>query len=224
MGLDKIFQKQEKIEEEKKLGVITTKESAVDDLTLHLINFFKKDEEKYEITSWWNVFDYYKRYLQKLEITPSIIQKVSGQLSTSESTEHVYRTYKGIALTALMQQSYNCGFNNFEFEDVVANGFCEFLKGEDNSLVKIKANKIIGNSTLASAEYCTLKTASIEGWQTLWLGENCTVEIGKYNGYQFGYKMKNCKIHVSNEKVLEEIRKTACLEENGANNTFVIKQ
>ncbi|MBI4447340.1 hypothetical protein HY643_00015, partial [Candidatus Woesearchaeota archaeon] len=192
MGLENVFGKPEKIEPENNLEVVVSDESKQDNLAADLVNYFV---QSLPLNHLWagDIFKGYKQHLQGFKITPDIVSKVYCILPKNQAEEY-YPLQKGTFISALIQTSYNQGFNDFEFEEVNAYYFGAFLKGKTKNRIRIKAEKITGNFTLSYAENCSLTAKEIKGGMALQVAENCIAEITQYKGPVFGWLMTNCKI------------------------------
>ncbi|MBI4447447.1 hypothetical protein HY643_00550 [Candidatus Woesearchaeota archaeon] len=157
MGLDKIFQeKAEKPAEERKLQVIITEEVVVDDLTAY---FERSIPPKLEVNGYWDDdFKKYFNHLSNFNITPKLIAQLNEKIPNKGKPLDIlhrpfrlctpldyYNSYKGIFLSALIQASYNKGFNNFELGEINADHFGCYLKGKAENPIKLKIGKINGS-------------------------------------------------------------------------------
>ncbi|MBI4448324.1 hypothetical protein HY643_05060 [Candidatus Woesearchaeota archaeon] len=219
MSLNDVFWQAEKPEEEKKLEVITTEESVLDDLMAY---FEQTSNEEWKSVSnkAKEYFDTCLKDLQSFRLTPKTItnfnQKV-GKLKENEMQS------LGICLSAMIQTSYNHGFNDFEFEEIVADCFGAFLQGTEDNLLKIKAKKIIGVDTLYRAINFSLIAETANGNCVLSFAENGVAEITNHQGIVFGWEMKNCTIYLPNQEVLDKIKKEDYnIGLNVGNNSFVL--
>ncbi|MBI4448199.1 hypothetical protein HY643_04405, partial [Candidatus Woesearchaeota archaeon] len=121
----------------------------------------------------------------------------------------------GMLLSALIQTSYQQGFNDFEFEEVNAHFFGTLLEGKEEDKIRIKAKKIGGHSPLCLAKNCFLTAKIIESFWLLDNAQDCVAEITHYQGSFFGMEMKNCKIYSPNQETLNKMREQI----RGATNT-----
>ncbi|MBI4448195.1 hypothetical protein HY643_04385 [Candidatus Woesearchaeota archaeon] len=194
MGLEKIFTKIENPFEEKKLEVVGSEEAVLDEW----MAYFEQTNLNFNVYT--DILDFYKNYLVNFEIKPAMIKKFNDMVDTKKFNDRK-KMWLGLFLSAMIQTSYNKGFNDFVFEEINVDNFGMYLQGQKDKPIKIKAKIIDGNSTLNDAE-------------------NCVAKITSYKGKCFGWYMKDCKIYSSNEAVLEQIRKQSWKQ----NNSFEIKK
>ncbi|MBI4447706.1 hypothetical protein HY643_01885 [Candidatus Woesearchaeota archaeon] len=205
MGLENVFGKPAKIEPEKKLEVIATEESVIDELLIHFktsttkrpMSLNDQNAHKVEI----------QKFLQKYhKITPNLISTFNRTINTKKLGLEIFDATSGAFLSALIQTSYNQGFNNFEFGEININWFGIYLQGKKGSLIKIKVNKINGEATLFAAEYCFLKVEALNGKYALGNTENCLAEISTKEKGSLGH-IRNCTIYSPNQEVLDKLKK-----------------
>lgn len=227
MSLNKIFGKQEKLKEEKKLETLANEEATVKGLLTYFKGYCPEFEEQ-----WLDTINKHITYLQSFKITPKIVGKV-GKIF-SEKPEPIYDS---LFSSALIQTCYNQGFNYFKFkkEDSSLFGIC--LKGEKENPLKIKVNvltsllpfyetrhchieaeTIDGDCLMWGAKDCIIKVCNIQGDKALYNTQNCVVEIEKYSGKTFGWLMQHNIIRSSSKETLS-LLKALCKEEK---NKFVL--
>lgn len=179
----RIFKKQEEIEEEKKLACVNTQESSIDTLIANLISYFEGSTRiRFGVD-----FIIYKEYLKNFEITPQMIDKVHPLIDKVPSVMlpgqymEGYNPAKGLFLSALIQTSFDQGFNNFEFSnDIEADEFGARLTGKIDRIV-IKAKKIIGAHILDEAMHCVLEADSIIGAYPFTRSFACAITVDHLN-------------------------------------------
>ncbi|MBI4448329.1 hypothetical protein HY643_05085 [Candidatus Woesearchaeota archaeon] len=232
MGLENVFGKPEQVVEEKKLEVIASDESVVGELLI----FFKKNKYK-EWKNWDECKEYFNNastsnFLKSFQISPKRIRKFNEKAKIKGN----YQESFGLYLSALIQASYNQGFNDFEFKEIVADCFGAYLKGKEGSPIKIQIETLNGKANFAYAqnffaqitnlngdnnfkwaEDFSAKIRSIKGYANVRVVKNSIVEIGDNPGKNFGGYMKNCTIYSPNQQVLESIKEQIY---NGVNNSF----
>ncbi|MBI4448198.1 hypothetical protein HY643_04400, partial [Candidatus Woesearchaeota archaeon] len=209
MGLDKIFQeKAEKVEEEKKLQVITSEESVIDELFSYLVDSSKQANKEY---IWFEEmrqdFLKFNEFLKSYKITPSLI----GEFDSKVNHKKICfgdKGYLGVFLSSLIQNSHNQGFNDFLFKKVKAEYFGAFLHGKENNL-RIKVSSINKRGSFYHATNCSLCVEMLFGEWTMYKAEDCVAEIQNYLGRNFGLHMKNCKITSSDQVVLDKLIKSS---------------
>ncbi|MBI4448345.1 hypothetical protein HY643_05170 [Candidatus Woesearchaeota archaeon] len=198
------------------------KEGCLEEL-LAYFNETKKDFWDYNQLKDYSVES--KNFLKEYTINPQIINEFNLHIQR-QSLSKAEKWYLGIFLSAMIQTSYDQGFNDFSFEEINAHGFGTFLKGKNGDKLMIKVGTITGYDTLAKSKNCSLEAKTIIGGWTLWFAkkstltvetlkgdyslryaENCTAEITNYEGQNFGYGITNCKIYSSNPNVLEKIKR-----------------
>lgn len=215
MRLNNVFEQPEKPEEEKKLEVVSTSESRLDDLIFKLVEYFEQNSPTKRIC-WSETFEDYKQYLQSYTITSEMVSKINLVLPKTKNTTH-YLIHKGSFLSALIQTSYNQGNNGFEFEKVNAHFFGAYLKGSENNPIKIKAKAINGWGNLRKANYCSLEAETINGNSAFEGAKGCVAEIANYKGRYFGW-MSGCKVYSPNLETCQILSKQA----NGKDNHFIL--
>lgn len=184
MGLD-IFQTQRDIKPEKTLEIVSNADSALDELVFNLVEYL---EQNINPNGWKEQFNYYKRHFQKnYKITPSLISKVNLVPPKNKSVYEHYPWSRGMFLSALIQVSYEQGFNSFEFKEVHNDRLGIFLVGKKGKPIKIKVEKLNGEWAFGEAK-------------------NVIAEVQKYKGYCFGRDMKDCKIYSSNQQTLQRLK------------------
>ncbi|MBI4447776.1 hypothetical protein HY643_02255 [Candidatus Woesearchaeota archaeon] len=195
MGLENVFGTPEKVEPEKNLQVIVSDKSVQDKTLVELLAYFEQSihlnapsEEK---------FYTYRFDSQRFKIKPELISAVNENWDTKKFNWPA-KAYFGIFLSALIQTSYNQGFNDFEFSIINADYFGAFLQTQQNKPIRIKAETIHGYWVLERANYCI-------------------AEIQNYQGDGFGLFMKNCKIYSPKQQVLDKIKVQVS---HGVNNSF----
>ncbi|MBI4448095.1 hypothetical protein HY643_03885 [Candidatus Woesearchaeota archaeon] len=161
MGLNDIFEQPEKPLEEKKLEVITSEEALLDTLLAYFENskylqwkLLPEDGKKY--------FDECMKYLQRFTIEPKIIYRFNEKAKMPASVGE--RQALGLCLSAMIQISYNQGFNDFEFKEVPASCLGGFLQGQQNNKIKIKVGKSKGVWFLDSAENAVMEIQDDNGF------------------------------------------------------------
>ncbi|MBI4447807.1 hypothetical protein HY643_02410 [Candidatus Woesearchaeota archaeon] len=239
MGLEKVFGTAEKPVEEKKLQVIASEEAAIKDWQ----DYFDKTKEY--LPDFFKLKEYFEeslKFLQTFRIQPTLINRFNENNKFHVSIlEMVRHGFWGVFFSSLIQTSYDQGFNNFEFEEVQAWQFGNYLKGKEEDKIRIKAEKINGEfvfgiaenfsltakkieggNIVHSAKNCHLIAEEINGYNALCFAENCVAEITNYQGRAFGHGMKNCKIYAPHKDILAKIKKET--KHSGVNNSFYISK
>lgn len=224
MGLDKIFQEKAEKVEEKKLQVVVSDESVEDKILAEALNYFNRSSptEEKELK---DDFKVYTDYLQQnYKIKPSLVSKINESVD-SKKFDSDKKCYLGIFLSAMIQTSYNQGFNDFVFDKIHANLFGSLLKGVGRNKIRIKANIIKGNGSLGLSKNCYFIVKKIEGLDTLIASKNCVAEITHYKGGELGWGMRNCRIYSTNRETIEKIKREHIESMYGLNrsNKFLIK-
>ncbi|MBI4447614.1 hypothetical protein HY643_01405 [Candidatus Woesearchaeota archaeon] len=207
---------------EKKENSLTTNKSESIIFGEWLDYFEKTDKDKF--FTWDETKKYFlesKKFLQSYQkLTPEVIKTFNEKVDTTQFglTE---LCWWGIFSSAMIQTSYDQGFNSFQFEkismkfgELEIGDFGSYLQGKSNNPIKIKAEKINAASILGYGKNCVLKVGSLTARFTLFKAEDCIVELTNYNGTNFGWEMKNCKIYSLNKPVLKKIKKQIHYGEN----------
>ncbi|MBI4448344.1 hypothetical protein HY643_05160 [Candidatus Woesearchaeota archaeon] len=213
MDLGKIFQeKAEKIEEEKKLEIIVTKEAKAQEfvaVTNFIVTYFddfcrtlplKMAElwgrlglKAYLYNNQYTPienFNTFKDYFKNVEITPKIINQVNKQLPKEGGRQ--YNANKGVFFSALIQTSYNQGFNNFEFKEISTCDFGAWLRGKEGKPIIVKAEKIEGANIFHNASNCSLTADTVDGLGTFWYAEKCSLIAKRVVGENIFDYTTNC--------------------------------
>ncbi|MBI4448169.1 hypothetical protein HY643_04255 [Candidatus Woesearchaeota archaeon] len=213
MALHDVFGTLEKPVEEKKLEVVVSEEAVLDELLAYF------EQNKYE--GWKGTFqecnDYLDsclQYLQTFKVTPKIVSSFYKKFGKAKEGSEAL----GVYLSAMIQTSYDQGFNNFEFGKIHAHCFGSFLQGQKGRQIQIKVGTIKGPFALVYAKYCSLDVETIIGVQSLSNAENCVAEITNYTGDLFGSCMENCKVYLPNPETFLRLSEQA----NGENNHFFL--
>ncbi|MBI4447567.1 hypothetical protein HY643_01170 [Candidatus Woesearchaeota archaeon] len=179
MGLNNVFGTPEKlVEEEKKLEVIVSDESVIDDLTAY---FAKMKNNWYGLYQGRRYFEESQKFLQAYKkITPELISKFNEK-SAQYPIDMRESRYLGILFSSLIQTSYNQGFNNFKFKNVNAQFFGTFLQGKKGNPIRIEVETSNGHNLLNDAEDCSLKVRTINGRSTLYGANHCSLEAQTIN-------------------------------------------
>ncbi|MBI4447743.1 hypothetical protein HY643_02080 [Candidatus Woesearchaeota archaeon] len=220
MGLDKIFQeKAEKPEKEKKLEVVSSDESVVDELLAYFYST-KKDCCKTP----GDLRDYFEesqKFLQTYRLKKGLISRFNDRIDIQQiiGTE---KNDLGIFLSALMQASYQQGSNNFKLKEVNANSFGGCLHGEEGNKINIHAQTINGNYALVFSRDCYLKVGSLNGDCSLVFASGCIANIKLYRGQSFGAFMMGCEVYSPNKKTLKKMWNQRVKARKG--NTYKIKK
>ncbi|MBI4448249.1 hypothetical protein HY643_04670 [Candidatus Woesearchaeota archaeon] len=176
MGLEKIFQKQELIREEK-LQIINTKESELDKLLASLLGYFNKTPPCYN--NWHAYYTSAALNLKGLNIPPEAIQKINENIK--KGTQE-----KGLFLSALIQTSYNQGNNYFEFETINADCFGAFLEGKKGNKLTLKIKKLLQGQSFVCAKHCRIEISIIKDLTS------------------FGWGMRDCQVYFPNKKPIRK--------------------
>ncbi|MBI4447708.1 hypothetical protein HY643_01895 [Candidatus Woesearchaeota archaeon] len=134
------------------------------------------------------------------------------------------KRFRGDFLSAMIQTSYNQGFNNFKFGEVDAGFFGNSLEGKEGNTLIIDVGKIVGEGALCDANNCSLTARLVRGERCLAYAQKCAITtdtlhgiwafqdakhcvatIQKYDGSHFGQWMENCKIYSRNKAVLDRL-------------------
>lgn len=206
MGLE-TFNKQEKPEEEKKLEVVKTEASTLDEL----VSYFLKTKNILQTSP--TFFRESQIFLQSYKLYPTQINAFKDKIREFR-LEWYERGPLGTFLSAMIQTSYSQGSNNFEFEKIYASHFGSFLKGKKENPIKIKAKTIAGWEICSKAENCFLEVDRLEGEFAFLDTSYCTLKIKNYVGDRFGFGMKNCKIYSPNKETLKKLKETAKTQTN----------
>ncbi|MBI4448107.1 hypothetical protein HY643_03945 [Candidatus Woesearchaeota archaeon] len=192
MGLE-IFTKIEQPQQEKSLEVVTTEESVVDELLAYFEHDYPNEIPLHwpsQFERWVHHFENSKNCLQTVKITPKMIKQINDKLPKqkkhkkyfTEIRDSCYATSKGFFLSALIQTSYNQGFNGFKFEEIDADFFGHGLKGKENDSIKIKIQTLNGHHSFDEAEYCSLEAEIINGGHTFQYAKDCSLTAKSING------------------------------------------
>ncbi|MBI4447629.1 hypothetical protein HY643_01490 [Candidatus Woesearchaeota archaeon] len=171
MGLENVFGTPEKPIEEKKLETITSEESILQDWQ----SYYDKTKPLAEGVSFDNIRGYLaetKNFLKSFKIKPEAISKFNEKISLKNETRAA-SFYFGALLSALIQTSYQQGFNNFLFNNIEANAFGYYLEGQKNKKIKITAKFIGSDYLLSGGKDCFLKAETIYGIHAVNYAERC---------------------------------------------------
>ncbi|MBI4447553.1 hypothetical protein HY643_01100 [Candidatus Woesearchaeota archaeon] len=157
MSLKDVFEQAEKPAEEKKLEVILSEELVIKEL---LVYIEKVTPAKTKDTK--NEFATFLTYLQSYKITPSLVTKLNKKADTKKLSYKRKDSF-GLFLSAMVQTSYEQGFNDFELGEVNANLFGAYLEGHKSNTIRLKVNNIFGDSTFMNAKECSLTAKKVEG-------------------------------------------------------------
>ncbi|MBI4448144.1 hypothetical protein HY643_04130 [Candidatus Woesearchaeota archaeon] len=180
MGLEKVFGKAEKVEE-KVLEVVASDESMVDDF----LDYFDKTKDIYSVKE---NFDIFQQDLQDRQINPSLVSKINlilqqrTRIQYGYFRENLYNSLKGLFLSALIQTSYNQGFNGFEFEEINAECFGAFLEGREDNKIRIKIEKIEGSWNFVKATAFSASIQTLKGSGNFQYSKNFSTQIGMLKG------------------------------------------
>ncbi len=178
MSLENIFKNVEK-PEEKKINLVRNEEQIFDDIML----IFQENVENI----FTPIMDFVKNNFRKCynllktyDITPEIIRKFSEKDLKLKNDEY---TFKGVYLSALIQRSYDLGYNNFELDQIYMQHFGSFLKGKEENPIKIKMRILEWSFGFSFAENChVIVDEKIDGYGHFWSAKNCFAETNLVRG------------------------------------------
>ncbi|MBI4447758.1 hypothetical protein HY643_02165 [Candidatus Woesearchaeota archaeon] len=171
MGLDKIFEKAEKPTEEKKLEVVASGESILNEWLIFFNKYLLGCSE--ELLS--EKFNDWKLYLESYnQLTPGMISKFSERIDLPKrcATEI---DFSGFFVSFMIHKSYNQGFNNFEFGEVKLPGLCSHLRGKRRNPIKVKAQIVNAEKFLTFSKYCDLEAGVMNGRLHFMRDDNCKI-------------------------------------------------
>ncbi|MBI4448156.1 hypothetical protein HY643_04190 [Candidatus Woesearchaeota archaeon] len=185
MGLEKVFSQAEQPFGERKLEVVSSEGIIFDEWKCRLSQIPLK------MNVWRETFNDNLDYLKSFEIKPARINNFNKKIKNVHGNK---KESFGIFLSALVQTSYNQGFNNFDFGTINAGIFGGYLKGAKGNPIKIRAGKISGYNTFNSAENCSLTAKVINGDDTLENATGCSLTAEKIQGDFILYAASNCSL------------------------------
>ncbi|MBI4447612.1 hypothetical protein HY643_01395 [Candidatus Woesearchaeota archaeon] len=224
MSLDNVFGIAEKPVEEKKLQVVVREEEVVDEL---LVYFYKS--VTMDVTDLSKFFDGSLTFLRSFGITPQLITKVNNKLPQKKFLAY-HTDYKGTFLSALIQTSYEQGFNNFEFEHLQSSYFGSDLQTNKNQPINLKINCLAGGcnfkhssginaqiqTLMGDADFLGAKDFSVKINQLVGeaftYAKNGKIEILNYRnncGRAYSWRMVRCQIYSPDSQTLKELKRYA---------------
>ncbi|MBI4448248.1 hypothetical protein HY643_04665 [Candidatus Woesearchaeota archaeon] len=184
MGLENVFGKPEKPEEEKKLQVIVSEEAILDDL----FRFFEKSHDGVEgFNACKSYLNTIPNLLQSYKISPKLIRKFYEKARMKQDE----LTYLSLDLSAMMHASYQQGYNNFGFGEVDVGGFGILLQGTKSNPIKINISTMRGTNNFIYAQYFSAKIKKLDGDYHFDQAHNFSVAITHLKG--------SCNFQLSNE-------------------------
>ncbi|MBI4447411.1 DUF3737 family protein [Candidatus Woesearchaeota archaeon] len=216
------------VKEQEQIVIINEEDSACNEAVNFFLGYFDTLSKKKKFWGNSQINPHYQAtlsFLKDYKINPELVQQFNEEVKAKHLSLDS-RFYLGLFLSALIQTSYNQGFNNFEFDKINADHFGAYLQGTKNNPIKVKAKIINGEFAFRQTENCSLETATINGDHTLnetknialttqFLhgnvtfahSQNSTIEILNYNGKSFGWNTIDCTIYSPNQEVLDKIEK-----------------
>jgi len=191
MSIDKIFKKIEDTKE-KTCRILNNERTKLDKLLTYFFTFFEKEkkcgadwvrgEDKKRYDSFFN-------FLKNFDITPSFIKTFAEKIGEVKEEE---KQIFGLYLSAMMQVSYNKGYNNFEFGKIKVDELGAFLKGREKEKIKIRLSSLEGDWNFWMAENCDISISRVVGNWNFWKMRECPIKIEKLNGSENIYYSEKC--------------------------------
>ncbi len=188
-SLEKCFKNVENPTEEK-ASVVLGNSITVDEL----INIFKiKDGKILGVVDKdghieWNE----KKFMEKCEVLQSytVERKILNEFIsyTRKNIDFSSRTNLlgvGAIISVLVQILYDKGENYFKFGDVIANGFCSFLKGKEKNKIWIHVDKLYGEGCLFGAQNVIFDVDALYGNDHANMIKNCIITVDVFSGESF---------------------------------------
>ena len=210
MSIEDLFKKVEEVNNEKIIKKLNCEE-----LLQEFIKWYEKNYYFHSIGCdgkleyFHSVFQFLKSYEMAPVLISNFYQKIKKIKERKESL--------GLFLSAMIQTSYDQGWNNFTFDKIEADCFGAFLKGLDKKRLILNVGKINGNLAFFYSDYCEFTAKEICGMDTMtnstrtklkvenlsgnfnfWGVEECDIEIDVLEGrFNLGHA-KKCNVFIHN--------------------------
>ncbi len=181
MGLENTFKEKIENRDWRKPKKINGWESIFDSFLATLISKFEeiKGEDEWNFKKSEEYFNSCLEYFQNFDLTPKIIEEFCKKIG--EVDEYLKWAF-GSFVSAMIQKSYNSGYNNFKLSDLKIDMFGSFLEGKDDDKIRIKIDHLIGDWNFWRVKNIYLKTSRILGDWNFWKVENVKLEIPRIDG------------------------------------------